>query len=84
MDYQFAPKGVCSTRFDVQIDDDGIIGSFIVKDGCKGYGKGTGLLVKGRHIDEIIELLDGVTCGKKPTSCPDQLAKMLKEIRDQR
>jgi len=82
MKHQYKPKGVCSVRFDAEINDEGIIESLSVKDGCNGYGKGMGRLVQGRHMDEIIERLNGVTCGKKPTSCPDQFAKMLAEIRD--
>jgi len=83
LEYQFKPKGVCSTRFDVVVNDDGVIESMEVKDGCNGNGKGVSRLVKGRSIHEIIELLDGTTCGRKPTSCPDRLAKMLAGIRDE-
>ena len=47
--------------------------------GCPGNTKGVALLCKGRSVTEVIELLSGVTCGPRPTSCPDQLAKALKE-----
>ena len=84
MNYQYTPRGVCSTRFDAEVNDEGILESLFIKDGCSGNGKGLAQLAKGRHIDEIITLLDGVVCGRKPTSCPDQLAKMLISIRNER
>ena len=84
MNYYYIPRGVCSSRFDMEINNDGIIENLSVRGGCSGNNKGISALAKGRHIDEIIELFEGVTCGRKTTSCPDQMAKMLTEIRDQR
>ena len=51
--------------------------------GCSGNTKGVARLAEGRDIDEIISLLEGVTCGRKPTSCPDQLAQALKAYKAQ-
>ena len=79
--YHYTPRGVCSRQFHAEVSEEGVIESLSVDDGCNGYGKGLSLLVAGRPIDEIISLLSGVTCGAKKTSCPDQIAKMLAEIK---
>ena len=83
MMYHFTPKGVCSTKFHIDVNDQGIVESLSVDDGCSGYGQGLGRLVQGRHMDELITLLDGIRCGRKKTSCPDQFAKMLAEIKNE-
>ncbi|MFV0399605.1 MAG: TIGR03905 family TSCPD domain-containing protein [Oscillospiraceae bacterium] len=73
------PKGVCSRRFAIEIED-GIVRSLEVEGGCDGNSKGIARLVQGRSADELIGLLEGITCEGKPTSCPDQLSKALREI----
>ena len=83
MQYQYTPKGVCSTRFLIELSDEGIVKQLTVTDGCDGNGKGMSRLVMGRPADELIALLDGIRCGRKKTSCPDQFAKALAEIRAQ-
>ena len=75
--YSYTPKGVCSRQFNFEIED-GIIKSFEAIGGCNGNLKGIGCLLKGRSVDEVIDTLTGVTCGNKPTSCPDQIACALK------
>ena len=80
--YEFTPKGVCSTHYEAEVSEGGIIESLSIKDGCNGNAKGVSALVKGRHVDEVIGLLDGIRCGRKQTSCPDQIAKMMAEVRD--
>lgn len=71
---------VCSNQIDIQIKGD-IIQSVVYTRGCDGNAKGIGALIKGMSIDEAIKRLDGITCGKRPTSCPDQLAKILNELK---
>ena len=71
---------VCSNQIDIQIKGD-IIQSVVYTRGCDGNAKGVGALIKGMSIDEAIKRLDGITCGKRQTSCPDQLAKILKELK---
>ena len=66
-----------------ELDGD-TVESMEVIHGCNGNLKGIASLVKGRKIDEVIEALDGITCGMKPTSCPDQIAKGLKAYIAQR
>ncbi len=83
MEYNYRPRGVCSRQFQAEIDDTGIIKRLFIEGGCAGNSIGISQLVKGRHIDEIIDLLAGVTCGRKNTSCPDQVAKMLMAIKEE-
>ncbi|MCL2120777.1 MAG: TIGR03905 family TSCPD domain-containing protein [Clostridiales bacterium] len=81
MMYHFKPQGVCSTQFHIEVSEEGFVESLSVDDGCDGYGQGMSRLVKGRHMDELIALLDGIPCDQKATSCPDQFAKMLLQIK---
>ena len=71
---------VCSKQIDIQIKD-GIILSVKYTRGCDGNAKGIGALIKDMSVEEAIKRLEGITCGKRPTSCPDQLAKILKLIK---
>lgn len=70
---------VCSKKIDIQIKDD-IILSVVYTRGCDGNAKGIGALIKGMTVEEAIRRLEGITCGNRPTSCPDQLAKILKSL----
>ncbi len=70
---------VCSKQIDIQIKD-GVVLSVVYTRGCDGNAKGIGALIKGMTVEEAIRRLEGITCGKRPTSCPDQLAKVLKSL----
>ena len=70
---------VCSKQIDIQIKD-GVIQSVVYTRGCEGNAKGIGALIKDMTVEEAIKRLDGITCGKRGTSCPDQLAKVLKAL----
>ena len=70
---------VCSKQIDIQIKY-GIVQSVVYTRGCDGNAKGIGALIKGMSVEEAIKRLEGITCGKRPTSCPDQLAKILKSL----
>lgn len=78
--FTFAPKGVCSKQIMFDIKDD-CITSLRFVGGCPGNLEGIGRLVEGMKIDEVIERLNGITCGSKPTSCPDQLCQALNEYK---
>lgn len=79
---QYITTNVCSKFITVVLDND-IIQSVEFVGGCNGNTKGISALVKGLTVDEVIEKLSNITCGGKPTSCPDQLAKcLLKYKRD--
>jgi len=70
---------VCSKQIDIEIRD-GIIRKVVYTRGCEGNAKGIGALIKGMTVEEAIKRLDGITCGKRGTSCPDQLAQILKAL----
>lgn len=76
MKYSFTPKGVCSRRIDLEVEN-GIIVDVSFVGGCNGNTKGICQLVKGQNVDEVISKLSGINCGMRGTSCPDQLAKAL-------
>ena len=70
MKFSYNPVGVCARLM-----------TFEVEDGCKGNLQGIGKLTEGMDIDEIIQRLQGIKCGSKESSCPDQLAKALTEAK---
>ena len=75
----YKTKGTCSTAIDIEVND-GIIESVQFTGGCNGNLKGICALVKGMRVEDAIEKLEGIRCGMKPTSCPDQLAQALKSL----
>lgn len=80
---EFKPQGVCARLIKVSADDDNIITSVVFSGGCSGNTAGVSKLVKGMKADDVIALLKGTKCGFKGTSCPDQLAKALEELKKQ-
>ena len=79
MEYKYKTKGVCSTEIIFDIDEETkIINDLKVINGCNGNLKGISALVKGMKIEDVISKLDGITCGFRDTSCPDQIAMALK------
>ena len=82
MAYSYKTKGTCSQEilFDVR---DGKVHDVQFISGCHGNTQGVAALVEGMDVDEVIARLKGIKCGRKPTSCPDQLAQALKEIKAQ-
>lgn len=83
MTYTYKTRGTCSSQIKIDINDDKTIENVEFLGGCNGNLKGIGELVKGMTIDEVIDRLGGIKCGFKQTSCPDQLAKALKEIEEE-
>lgn len=79
MQYEYKTKGTCSQRILFEIEDRKLKNVQFLG-GCNGNLKGIGSLVEGMDIEEVICRLDGIHCGMKPTSCPDQLAAALKEV----
>lgn len=79
---QYRPNGVCSSLIDIEVDGD-VISSVSFTGGCNGNLQGISSLVKGMQIDDAISRLQGIKCGFKNTSCPDQLATALKQIKAQ-
>ncbi|MBE6837226.1 MAG: TIGR03905 family TSCPD domain-containing protein [Ruminococcus sp.] len=79
MEYSYKTKGTCSKEIRFEVED-GILKNVEFIGGCNGNLKGIGSLVEGMEVEDVIERLEGITCGFKPTSCPDQLANALKQI----
>lgn len=82
MKFEYIPKGVCSRQYTFEIEDNKIK-SLEVVGGCAGNLAGISSLVVGMDINHVIERFEGVTCGFKPTSCPDQIANALKSFKEQ-
>lgn len=81
MKFQYRPRGVCSQLMDIEVED-GCIVNVNVTGGCPGNLQGISRLLKGMSVDDAIERMDGIRCGMKRSSCPDQLAQALKQMRD--
>lgn len=79
MTIDFTPKGVCSRKMLVEVED-GVVKSLQVTGGCHGNLQGISKLVEGMTVEEVIRKLDGINCNGKGTSCPDQLAQALKQV----
>ncbi len=81
MKITYRPKGVCSKLMDIEIED-GKIESVKVTGGCSGNLQGISSLLKGMDVDEAISRMEGIRCGVKATSCPDQIAQALKQYKN--
>ena len=80
MVFNYRPRGTCSQFFEFKIENN-IIKSLRVTGGCSGNLQGISSLVRGMDIDHVIERFEGIHCGFKPTSCPDQIAQALKKFK---
>lgn len=83
MTYTYTPHGVCSMKITIEIDEDETIKDINFLGGCNGNLQGISALARGRKIDEVAGTLKGIKCGLKGTSCPDQLAKALEQIKEE-
>ena len=75
---EYTPQGVCARQMLIEVED-GVVKSFQVLGGCHGNLQGISKLVEGMKVEDVIARLDGIRCGGKATSCPDQLATALKQ-----
>ena len=82
-EFIYTPSGVCSRQMIFKIENNNIV-DFEVVGGCSGNLQGIKSLIKGLSIDEVINKLSDIKCGMKDTSCPDQIAKALKEYKEKR
>lgn len=78
MAFQYRTKGVCARNISFDIVD-GKVTDVYFEGGCSGNTKGVARLVEGLSPEEVIDRLEGITCGFKGTSCPDQLAKAIRQ-----
>lgn len=81
MEYIYNPTGVCSSKMIFDIEDNKVK-SLQVIGGCNGNLKGIASLIKDMPIDDVILKLEGIKCGFKQTSCPDQIATALKKFKE--
>ena len=79
MQYTYKTKGTCSREINFEVEN-GKVKNVTFIGGCNGNLKGIAALVEGQPVTEVISRLEGITCGMKSTSCPDQLAQALKGI----
>ena len=80
MKFEYVPSGVCSRHYTFDIDND-VINSLKVEGGCQGNLAGISRIVVGMKVDDVIRAFEGVDCNFKGTSCPDQIARALKEYK---
>jgi uncharacterized protein (TIGR03905 family) len=78
MTIQYTPKGVCSRAFEIEVED-GVIQSVQVVGGCNGNLQGISRLIEGMKVEDAVAKMEGIRCGMKATSCPDQIAQALKQ-----
>ena len=84
MQYHYETKGTCSRAIDIDLDEaTGTIRSVRFTGGCNGNTTGITALVEGQKAADVITRLQGIRCGMRPTSCPDQLAEALTEALEQ-
>lgn len=79
--YEYKTKGTCSQKIFFDIED-GKVKNVEFLGGCNGNLKGIAALIEGMDVDAVIERVEGIRCGMKSTSCPDQLAKALKQAKE--
>ena len=82
MTYSYKTTGTCSRMIELEVDENEIIKSVSFMGGCNGNLQGISALVVGQKIDDVIGKLEGLKCGFKNTSCPDQLAQALKKVKE--
>lgn len=78
MTINYITTGVCARSMKIEVDN-GVVQSVEIEGGCNGNLQGLSVLVKGMEVNEVIPRLEGINCGARPTSCPDQLATALKQ-----
>ena len=79
---QYQTQGTCSMLIDVTASDDDVIQNVAFLGGCDGNLQGICRLVTGQKIDDVIAKLNGIRCGSKRTSCPDQLCRALEQLKN--
>lgn len=81
MKHTYYTTGTCSYQIDFEIVDDKLT-NVVFTGGCHGNLQGISRLVEGMRVEDVIDKLDGIRCGYKSTSCPDQLANALKQVKN--
>ncbi|MBR0489970.1 MAG: TIGR03905 family TSCPD domain-containing protein [Prevotella sp.] len=79
---QYETQGTCSKLIDVTADENNVIQQVFFMGGCHGNLQGICQLVRGQKIDDVIARINGIRCGNKETSCPDQLCRALEQLKN--
>ena len=79
---QYETQGTCSKLIDVTADKNNVIQQVFFMGGCHGNLQGICQLVRGQKIDDVIARINGIRCGNKETSCPDQLCRALEQLKN--
>ncbi|MCQ2958622.1 MAG: TIGR03905 family TSCPD domain-containing protein [Bacteroidales bacterium] len=79
MKYRYKTTGTCSQQIEFEIDNN-ILKNVVFYGGCQGNLQGISSLVEGMKVEDVVKRLEGIHCGMKSTSCPDQLATALKKV----
>lgn len=79
MEYVYKTQGTCSTNIELNVED-GVVKKVTFFGGCNGNLQGISRLVEGMKVEDVLQKLEGVRCGGKPTSCPDQLCHALHKM----
>ena len=79
----YSTKGTCSKQIDIDVNENNVIKAVKFTGGCSGNTQGVAALVVGMEVNEAIKRLEGIKCGPRSTSCPDQLANALKTLKNQ-
>lgn len=77
MSHEYKTKDTCSIQISFDKDENGVVTNIVFTGGCNGNLKALSKILDGWQADKIVEKLQGITCGRRPTSCGDQLAKAL-------
>ncbi len=78
MKHTYKTQGTCSRVIEIEIED-GILKDVTFIGGCMGNTSGVAALAKGRPVQEVLDIVDGILCGSRGTSCPDQLGKAIRD-----
>lgn len=81
MAYVYKTQGTCSTHIEVDVAD-GVVRHVRYYGGCNGNLQGIARLVEGMPVEEVLDRLEGIRCGGRPTSCPDQLCRALRAMKE--
>ncbi|MCM1079333.1 MAG: TIGR03905 family TSCPD domain-containing protein [Bacteroidales bacterium] len=76
----FQTRGTCAKLINITLTDEGLVEDVEFVGGCNGNTKGISSLVRGMKAEDVIKKVEGITCGMKQTSCPDQLAQALRQM----
>lgn len=82
MTYTYRPRGICASMIEIEVEDNKVQ-NLEIMGGCPGNHLGLAALTRGMEVDEVIKRMEGIRCGFKSSSCPDQVAQALKKMKSE-